>query len=110
MERYLLGHEGEAFPVIEDGHVVGFVSPRTARAIPLDRQVREAMVQGRGVIEARPDDTMDAVTQRLGQERSETVLVLDRGRLVGVIEREDLSRFLRRRVGLPPRADGQPSG
>jgi predicted transcriptional regulator len=62
------------------------------------------------VIEARPDDTMDAVTQRLGQERSETVLVLDRGRLVGVIEREDLSRFLRRRVGLPPRPDGQPSG
>src|SRR6266496_2228352 len=27
MERYLLGHEGEAFPVIEGGHVVGFVSP-----------------------------------------------------------------------------------
>jgi Zn-dependent protease/predicted transcriptional regulator len=108
MERFLQGHEGEAFPVMEDGHVVGFVSPRTARAIPLNRQVRDAMVQGRGVIEARPDETMDAVTERLGQERSETVLVLDRGRLVGVIEPQDLSRFLRRRVGLPPRPDGQP--
>jgi Zn-dependent protease/predicted transcriptional regulator len=109
MERYLLGHEGEAFPVIEDGHVVGFVSPRTARAIPLDRQVREAMVRGRGVIEAKPDETMDEVTDRLGREQSDTVLVLDQGRLVGVIEREDLSRFLRRRVGLPPRPDGQPT-
>jgi Zn-dependent protease/predicted transcriptional regulator len=108
MERFLQGHEGEAFPVMEDGHVVGFVSPRTARAIPLNRQVRDAMVQGRGVIEARPDETMDAVTERLGQERSETVLVLDRGRLVGVIEPQDLSRFLRRRVGMPPRPDGQP--
>jgi Zn-dependent protease/predicted transcriptional regulator len=109
LERFLQGHEGEAFPVIEGGHVVGFVSPRTARAIPLDRQVRDAMVQGRGVIEARPEETMETVTERLGQERSETVLVLDQGRLVGVIEREDLSRFLRRRVGLPPRPDGQPS-
>jgi Zn-dependent protease/predicted transcriptional regulator len=108
LERYLMGHEGEAFPVIEDGHVVGFVSPRTARAIPLDRRVRDAMVQGRGVIEARPDETMEAITERLGQERGETVLVVDQGRLVGVIERNDLSRFLRRRVGMPPRPDGQP--
>jgi len=108
LERYLLGHEGEAFPVIEDGHVVGFVSPRTARAIPLDRRVRDAIFQGRGVIEARPDETMEAITERLGQERGETVLVLDQGRLVGVIERNDLSRFLRRRMGMPPRPDGQP--
>jgi Zn-dependent protease/predicted transcriptional regulator len=108
LERYLLGHEGEAFPVMEGGHVVGFVSPRTARAIPLDRRVRDAMVQGRGVIEARPEETMEAITERLSQERGETVLVLDQGRLVGVIERTDLSRFLRRRVGLPPRPDGQP--
>jgi Zn-dependent protease/predicted transcriptional regulator len=109
MERYLIGHEGEAFPVIEGGHVVGFVSPRTARAIPLDRQVREAMVEGRGVIEARPDESMDEVTERLGRQQGETVLVLDRGELVGVIEPQDLSRFLRRRVGLPPRPDTQPT-
>jgi len=108
MERYLLGHEGEAFPVIEGGHVVGFVSPRTASAVPLDREVRDAMVQGRGVIEARPEETMEAITERLSDEQGETVLVLDQGRLVGVIEREDLSRFLRRRVGLPPRPDTQP--
>jgi Zn-dependent protease/predicted transcriptional regulator len=109
MERFLLGHEGEAFPVIEGGHVVGFVSPRTAREIPLDRQVRDAMVQGRGVIEARADETMDEVTERLGRNQGETVLVLDQGQLVGVIEPQDLSRFLRRRVGLPPRPDTQPT-
>jgi Zn-dependent protease/predicted transcriptional regulator len=108
-ERYLDGHDGEAFPVMEEGHVVGFVSPRTAREIPLDRQVRDAMVQGRGVIEAGPEESMSAVTRRLGEQQSDTVLVLDDGRLVGVIEREDLSRFLRRRVGLPPRPDTQPS-
>jgi Zn-dependent protease/predicted transcriptional regulator len=108
-ERYLDGHDGEAFPVMEEGHVVGFVSPRTAREIPLDRRVRDAMVQGRGVIEAGPEERMSAVTRRLGEQQSDTVLVLDDGRLVGVIEREDLSRFLRRRVGLPPRPDAQPS-
>jgi Zn-dependent protease/predicted transcriptional regulator len=101
LERYLDGHDGEAFPVVEDGHVVGFVSPRTARDIPLNREVRDAMVQGQGVIEARPSETMHAVTERLGAQRGQTVLVVDQGRLVGVIEREDLARFLRRRVGLP---------
>src|SRR6266496_4627445 len=64
LERYLDGHEGEAFPVIEGGHVVGFVSPRTARETPLNREVRDAMVQGQGVIEAKPEETMDAVTDR----------------------------------------------
>jgi Zn-dependent protease/predicted transcriptional regulator len=108
MERYLMGHEGEAFPVMDGGHVIGFISLRTASAVPLDRQVRDATVQGQGVIEARPEETMDAVTQRLGAQQSETVLVLDDGHLVGVIEREDLSRFLRRRVGLPPRPDIRP--
>jgi Zn-dependent protease/predicted transcriptional regulator len=103
LERFLDGHEGEAFPVIEGGHVVGFVSPRTARETPLNREVRDAMVQGRGVVEAGPGETMDAITDRLGEQKAQTVLVLDHGRLVGVIEREDLSRFLRRRVGLPPR-------
>jgi Zn-dependent protease/predicted transcriptional regulator len=111
LERFLDGHEGEAFPVMEGGHVVGFVSPRTARETALNREVRDAMVQGRGVVEARPEETMDAVTDRLGEQRGQTVLVLDdQGRLVGVIEREDLSRFLRRRVGLPPRVPPRPDG
>jgi Zn-dependent protease len=108
MERYLDGHEGEAFPVIDDGHVIGFVSPRTARTVGLHHPIRDAMVEGRGVIEAEPQETMERVTGRLADQQGETVLVLDQGRLVGVIERQDMSRFLRRRIGLPRRAQDRP--
>ncbi|HXF56836.1 MAG TPA: site-2 protease family protein [Actinomycetota bacterium] len=99
--RYLAGHEGEAFPVMEAGRVLGFVSARTARGMPGDRPVREAAVPGRGVVEAGPGETMDDLVERMGQRLGMTVLVLDGGRLVGVIEPEDLARFLRSRRGWP---------
>jgi Zn-dependent protease/predicted transcriptional regulator len=106
MERYLIGHDGEAFPVMEDGHVAGFVSLRTARDVPLDHAVRDAMAGAGAVVEAGPWERMDVVLARAAEQRSETIMVVDGGRLVGVIEREDLSRFLRSRprpgVALPP--------
>lgn len=95
-DRYLRGHDGEAFPVVEDGHAVGFVSLRTVRGAAPDRPVREAMAGPEAVVEARPDEPMDAVAARLEERHVETVLVFDEGRLVGLIEPEDLRRMLRR--------------
>jgi Zn-dependent protease/predicted transcriptional regulator len=96
MDRYLMGHEGEAFPVVDAEGIVGFVSLRTARAVPLDRPVRDAMVGKDGTVEASPADRMDAVVQRLAEHPGRTVLVMDGARLVGVIEPSDLTTFLRR--------------
>jgi Zn-dependent protease/CBS domain-containing protein len=113
MERYLIGHDGEAFPVMEDGHVAGFVSLRTASAVPLNRPVRDAAAGPGGTIEASPREPMAVVGQRLRERRGHTVLVVDGGRLVGVIEEGDLDRFLRSRpvrgtarvYPIPPRPD-----
>ena len=96
-DRYLRGHDGEAFPVVAAGHVVGFVSSRTVRGVQPGRPVREAMAGPEAVIEAEPDERMDVIGERLGERRVQTVLVFDEGRLVGVIEPEDLTRMLRRR-------------
>ena len=96
VKRYLVGHEGEAFPVVDAGRVLGFVSLRTARGVPRDRTVRDAMADPRAVIEARADEPMQAVAERLAERRVETALVFDDGRLVGVIEPEDLRRLYRR--------------
>ena len=110
-ERYLLGHDGEAFPVMDDGHVVGFVSLRTAAPVPLDRPVREAMAGAGGVVESSPEESMEAVAARLRERSSQTVMVVQGGRLVGVIERDDLNRFFRGGRGgrssarIPPRPD-----
>src|SRR5437867_3762791 len=112
MHRYLMGHEGEAFPVIEADRVVGFLSLSTIRGIDPSRPVREAMAGTTGTIEAAPGERLDAVAERLGDASSGTVLVVDRGRLVGVVEPEDLERYLRggqvRRSSngaVPPRPD-----
>jgi Zn-dependent protease len=109
MERHLMGHEGEAFPVTDDGRMVGFVSFRTARGIPLDRPVRDAMIGTDGAVEASPGDRMDQVTDRLGERTGRTILVLDTGRLVGVIEPSDLDHFLRSGGPPDPHAHAQSS-
>jgi CBS domain-containing protein len=97
LHRYLTGHEGEAFPVVDGDRAVRFVSLGTIRGVPLDRPVREAMVGTRGTVEAGPGERLDLVADRLGTAESRTVLVVDGGTLVGVIEPEDVARFLRER-------------
>ncbi len=97
MDRYLMGHEGEAFPVMDDwgGGLLGFVSLRTARAAPPGALVRDATVAPENVVVAAPSERMDQAAARLPSDRAATILVVDGGRLVGVIEPADLQRFLR---------------
>jgi CBS domain-containing protein len=115
IEVFLDGHDGEAFPVVTDHGVVGLVSLRTAKGVPLDRPVQDAMVGTDAVLQARPDEGMDAIASRLGEQNRSTVLVMDGGRLVGVIEPEDLERFFRFGSSsrgarpMPPRPDAPPS-
>jgi Zn-dependent protease len=97
VREYLAGHEGEAFPVIDDGHVVGFVSLRTARGIPHDQSVRNAMTDTTGTVEAAPNEPMGIVSARLGDYPNGTVLVMEDNRLVGVIEPADITRYMRLR-------------
>jgi Zn-dependent protease/CBS domain-containing protein len=104
-DRYLAGHEGEAFPVLKGEDVIGFVSLRTARGLPPDRTVADATVGGRGVLQASPAESMTEMLERAQGTGSTTVLVMEAGRLVGVIEPEDLTRFLHRAVRPMPRAD-----
>ena len=96
--RYLAGHDGEAFPVVEDGRLIGFVSPRTARAAPVDGTVRDALASPNGVVETGRAEPLNDLFARLREKGAQTALVFDGGRLVGVIEQEDLRRFFRRRA------------
>jgi len=95
IDRFLSGRDGEAFPVVDDGRVVGFISLRMARGAAPDRPVRDAMVGTDAVAMAGPAERMVDVADRIQDGRAQTVLVMDGGRLVGVIEREDLSRLFR---------------
>jgi Zn-dependent protease len=93
-EHFLEGHDGEAFPVVDDTGVIGFVSLRTVVGAPPERAVEDVMVGTQNVVAVRPDERMDAVAARLGEQHLNTALVVDGPRLLGVIEPEDLARYL----------------
>jgi Zn-dependent protease/predicted transcriptional regulator len=103
VERHLEDHDGEAFPVTENGRVIGFVSMRSADGKPVDAPVREALTELEGVIEAGPEDPLDQVTGRLQDARGQAVLIMEDGQLVGVIEPDDLNRYFRRLATSPRR-------
>ena len=97
LDRFLRGHEEEAFPVIEDGTVIGMISFNSARELggrdPL-RPARDALIPLEHVLVARPEERLDEVSARLGTDRA--ALVLRDGRLVGAISGSGLYRWAAR--------------
>jgi Zn-dependent protease len=96
--RFLDGHEGEAFPVLANGTVAGFVSLTTVRGVDADRPVLEGSVPPTAIATVAPHETMAEVVSKLRQDHVAAALVMDQGRLVGVIEVRDVNRFLESRV------------
>jgi Zn-dependent protease len=86
LDRFLRGHEGEAFPVVDRGKVIGMISFSSARELgatdPL-RPARDAVIPLEQVLVAHPDESLEAVSARLGTRMA--ALVLRDGQLVGAI-------------------------
>ncbi|HEX6231369.1 MAG TPA: site-2 protease family protein [Actinomycetota bacterium] len=86
LDRYLRGHEEEAFPVVERGKVIGMISFSSASELgasdPL-RPARDAVIPLDQVLVAHPDESLQEVSARLGRRLA--ALVLDDGELVGAI-------------------------
>jgi Zn-dependent protease len=94
LDRFLRGHETEAFPVVDQGRVIGMVSFNSAREHgsqdPL-LPVRAALIPLENVLTAHPNEPLDQVSARLGTGRA--ALVLRDGELVGAITGSGLARW-----------------
>lgn len=94
LDRYLRGHEGEAFPVVDDGRVIGMLTFGSARDVgvvdPL-RPVRDAVIPLSQVLTVDVSEPLEEAAARLGAGRS--ALVLDDGRLVGAITGGGVARW-----------------
>lgn len=94
LDRYLRGHEGEAFPVVDDGRVIGMLTFGSARDVggvdPL-RPVRDAVIPLSQVLTVDVSEPIEQAVARLGAGRS--ALVLDDGRLVGAITGGAVARW-----------------
>ncbi len=94
LDRFLRGHETEAFPVVEEGRVIGMLSFSSSRELgmrdPL-RPARDAVIPMSEVLTAAPDEPLDEVSERLGTARA--ALVLRDGVLVGSITGRGVYRW-----------------
>lgn len=94
LDRYLRGHEGEAFPVVDDGRVIGMLTFGSARDVgmvePL-RPVRDAVIPLSQVLTVDVSEPLEQAVARLGAGRS--ALVLADGRLVGAITGGSVARW-----------------
>lgn len=112
LDHYLRAAPKDAFPVVDQGRVIGTVSLTSARKVgsrdPL-RPVRDGIAHLDLTPTFRPDEPLDLVAEWLSGLDG---LVLSDGALIGAIGPADVSRWYQRvtqggiaAVGIPPRPD-----
>ncbi|MFG2030751.1 site-2 protease family protein [Streptomyces sp. NPDC048825] len=92
--RYRYRHS--AFPVTEDGAPVGLVTLDSARRVPQAEAhavtVRDVMVSLSQTTVVEPDSPLVDLLPRMEPGAEHRVLVMDQGRLVGIVSLSDVSR------------------
>ena len=89
------------FPVVDrDGDVEGLVNLRRVLDVPTQDRARTSLgsiaVREPEVLTSRPDEPLTALWDRIGHDASAPVLVMQDGRLVGILSPHDISRALYR--------------
>jgi Zn-dependent protease len=105
MDEVVWHHRFTAYPVVDDGRAVGLLPFRSVAEVPRGewdgRSVRDAMLPLDGVPALAEDDDLVDALAKLGSSDVRRALVLDDGRLAGLLSITDLSRALE--VGGPRR-------
>jgi Zn-dependent protease len=109
IERHLLPLNRRAMPVTSNGRLVGIVTLGDIRQVPPEKRemtpVGTIMGGREGIASVRPDDTLAAALETLGQGDYEQVPVVEDGELVGMLTRADVLRQfqLRETLGIEGR-------
>lgn len=95
---HFLGGRHSRYPVVADGHVVGLVDLQSTRDTPRSQwsSVTVADVARRELdqVVAGPDTSVDHVLARLEPGGPGAVLVVEGGRLAGIVTRADVIRLI----------------
>jgi Zn-dependent protease/predicted transcriptional regulator len=102
VDEYVLGQNLRSLPVISAGdRLVGMITLDEVRSVPRDAWARttvaDAMIPSERLALPRPDETLVEALRDLAQDHVDQVPVVDGGRLVGVLSRADVIRFLQTR-------------
>jgi Zn-dependent protease/predicted transcriptional regulator len=104
VSNYFLVHRHEGYPVIKGGEILGVVTLQCVRAIPQEKRetetVEQAMVHCERTVTVRPTlSALDAL-HTMAREKVGRVLVVEEGRLLGIVTQGDLIRTVRTRQEL----------
>lgn len=99
--QHFLRYGYEGFPVVEDGRVIGMATIHDVQSLPQSlwawRRVRDVMQPWSAAMEIAPDElALTALEQMLREGQGRLAVVRD-GRLVGLITRSGVNRFLQLR-------------
>ena len=104
VDGHILNTGRRCFFVIKNGELQGLITLHNVKRTPRDRwhavTVRQVMTPVDAVFWARPDEDVWALLQRMDEADVNQVPVMDDGRLVGMITREHLLRYIRIRSQL----------
>jgi CBS domain-containing protein len=104
IERYFLTYGYGGFPVADSGQVLGLVSLGDVKRVAPEEYdrvpVREVMVPLSERLTIAPEEDISVAFQRMAEDELGRLIVMQRGRMVGLVTKTGLSRFLRTKLEL----------
>ena len=98
VEKYFFGHHFVGFPVVSDGRVTGMLTLNNVRAVPKEEWDTTLVINAMDKITPdtilHPDDNAMYALSRMISLDTGRLLVMDRGRLVGIITRRDIMKLM----------------
>lgn len=99
IDGHLLGDRHSSYPLVaRDGSVSGLITLAQLRTVPVAERatvaLRDVAIPRGAVAEAGPHEPITAVIDRLTPDTGGRALVIDSGRLVGIVTSADIARLV----------------
>lgn len=98
IQQYVMGTDERAFPIMEDEQLVGLVTLEDIRRVAKDERattlVREIMTPAAELASVKPQDDATEALNKLMQRDVRQLPVIREGKLVGMVRRRDIMRWL----------------
>lgn len=104
IEGYFLTHGYGGFPVIDNGQVLGIISLGDVKRVAPEEYerltVREVMTALTDQMTISPEEEVPLALQRMSETGLGRLIVTERGRMLGLVTKTGLSRFLQLKLEL----------